>query len=62
MKIEMLQPLKIEGAAVVERKWAVRFPTGDDGNGIMTGDDVEFFDTRAEADAFAARFKAGEIP
>jgi hypothetical protein len=50
---ETLVPLEIEGVAIVERKWAVRHPINDDGE-----TEIQYFDSRAEAEAFVAEFQA----
>lgn len=49
---ESWEPIKVNGIAVVSQWFAVVFPIGDGDD--VRGTEVQWFDTRAQADAFIA--------
>ncbi len=55
--MDHMDPIEVQGFAVVERFWAVRVPIGD-GNGDIEGTEIMRFPTKAEAEAYVASAEA----
>lgn len=55
--MDHLDPIEVQGVAVVERFWAIRVPIGD-ANGDIEGTEIMRFATKAEAEAYVAEAEA----
>lgn len=52
-----MTPIEVNGVAIVSQRWAVMVPTGD-GDGNWDGEEIMWFATRAEAEAYCAEGRA----